>query len=163
MAARSSTRSSTRVLPAGGHTGRRPKCPYDLAAAGAAWWRWAWRLPQASGWTAGDLYVVARRARLEDDLAALGFGDDVELRDLLAGVDDPEAARQVEWALSTLKRLAGGKLAIEKEMRELDDTLGLTPEALAKLRWSIGGPADERDDLDDICARRLARLGGAVS
>jgi hypothetical protein len=27
---------------------------------------WAWSTPSAAGWSAGDLYAVARRARLED-------------------------------------------------------------------------------------------------
>lgn len=94
-------------------------------------------MPQACAWSVGDLYVVARRARLEDDVAALGFGEDLlPLEELLAGCDD-EALRQVEWALGALKRSATGKLALEKEMRELDGKLGLTPEALARLRWSI--------------------------
>jgi hypothetical protein len=57
----------TTDLPAEGRKGRAPACPYKLGKAGAAWWRWAWKLPQACGWSPGDLYVVARRARLEDD------------------------------------------------------------------------------------------------
>jgi hypothetical protein len=73
-----------------------------LGTAGKAWWAWAWKLPHACAWSAGDLYVVARRARLEDD------------------------ARTV---------------TSEREMRELDDRLGLTPKGMAALRWRIVEPA----------------------
>lgn len=126
----------TTKLPASGRKGRPPNCPYDLAAPGAAWWKWAWMLPQAAAWSKGDLYVAARRAQLEDDITSLGFADELDLSDLLAGAD-PEAAKRVEYALTLLKRCAGGALAVKKEMRELDAKLGLTPESMAKLRWTI--------------------------
>jgi hypothetical protein len=61
----------TTKLPAGGRKGRAPTCPYSLEKAGKAWWKWAWRQPQAAGWDDGALYSIARRASLEDDLAAL--------------------------------------------------------------------------------------------
>lgn len=127
----------TTNLPVAGRKGRAPNCPYELADAGAAWWRWAWTLPQACAWSRGDLYAVARRARLEDDIAAMNFTEGFrELRDLLAGAER-EAIDRVENALGVLKRLAVGKLSVEKEMRELDAKLGLTPESMAKLRWTI--------------------------
>jgi hypothetical protein len=127
----------TTTLPASGRGEPAPDCPYVLAAAGAAWWTWAWSLPQACAWSDGDLYALARRARLEDMVAAIGFADDLDLADLLAGVSDREAIQRVEWALTMLKRSASGQLALEKEMRELDGKFGLTAEALAKLRWTI--------------------------
>ncbi len=127
----------TTTLPASGRKGPAPKCPYELAEAGAKWWRWAWALPQAMAWSDGDLYALARRARLEDMVAALGFADELDLTDLLAGVSDREAVQRVEWALTMLKRSASGQLNLEKEMRELDGKFGLTAEALAKLRWTI--------------------------
>lgn len=128
----------TTQLPAGGRKGPAPDPPatYALRDAGRAWWSWAWSLPQAAAWDAGVLYVVARRAQLEDELAALDFGDLLELDDLLAGADE-DAIRRVEWALSTLKKSATGSIALMKEMRELDGKLGLTPKALADLRWTI--------------------------
>lgn len=127
----------TTNLPEGGFTGEIPECPYDLAAAGAAWWTWAWRTPQAAAWDPGSLYALARRAQLEDDVARLGFGEDhLDLTDLLAGAD-PEAIRNVEFALGMLKRAATGKLAIEKVMADLDDKFGLTAKGLAALRWTI--------------------------
>ena len=127
----------TTNLPAAGYTGEIPDCPYDLAAAGTAWWNWAWRTPQAAAWDPGSLYSLARRAQLEDDVARLGFGEDVlDLSDLLAGVD-PEAINRVEFALNMLKRSATGTLAIEKVMADLDDKFGLTAKGLAALRWTI--------------------------
>lgn len=126
----------TTELPASGRKGRAPNCPYVLGPDGTGWWRWAWTLPQAAAWSKGDLYVVARRARLEDDIGTLGFGDELDLTDLLDG-GDPNGIRRVEAALATLKRLCAGKLTIEKEMRELDDKLGLSPKAMAYLRWKI--------------------------
>lgn len=134
----------TTNLPAAGRQEPAPECPYELAEAGARWWAWAWALPQACAWSDGDLYVVARRARLEDDIAAMAFADYFELSDLLAGESDREAVQRVEWALTLLRRSASGKLAVEKEMRELDGKLGLSPEALAKLRWTIVDEAAEK-------------------
>lgn len=58
------------VLPIKGRTGAPPKCPYPLGEAGSAWWKWAWHTPTAAAWNPGDLYAVARRALIEDHLAA---------------------------------------------------------------------------------------------
>lgn len=129
-------------LPLDGPMGPAPKCPYDLGKPGKKWWKWAWKLPQATAWDDGTLYFAARRAQLEDDLAALDFTDYTDLVDLLAGADD-EAISRVEWALGTLKKAAGGKRAIEKEMREMDNKLGLNPKAFADLRWVLEVPDDE--------------------
>jgi hypothetical protein len=107
-----------------------------LADAGARWWAWAWRTPQATKWDAGALYFVARRAVLEDHAAALDFADELDWSDLFS-VGDDEARQRVEWALSLLKRSATGELALMKEMRELDNRLGLNPKAMADLRWSV--------------------------
>jgi hypothetical protein len=128
----------TTELPVSGRKGRPPKPPetYRLEQAGKAWWKWAWGTPQATAWDSGAFYVIARRAQLEDDLDALDLNDALELVDLLAGADK-EAIERVAYALDTLKRAATGKLALEKEMRELDKVLGLTPKAMAELRWKI--------------------------
>lgn len=129
----------TTELDATGRKGRPPKVPdsYKLGKPAAQWWKWAWSTPQACAWdTKGMLYVLARRAQLEDDLDALGLNDDLDLADLLAGADE-EAVERVEYALATLKKAATGKLAVVKEMRELDKVLGLTPKAMADLRWEI--------------------------
>lgn len=79
--------------------------------------------------------MVARRASLEDDLEAL---DDVRGLDF----DDlGERADQVRATVSRVAALATGRLQIVKEMRELDDRLGLSPKAMAQLRWTIEAPA----------------------
>lgn len=96
----------TTKLPAAGFAGPAPKCPVKLSRAGKAWWRWAWRTPQAAAWSDGDLYVIARRAQLEDDL---------------------DAARAEGVPIGSLSKAA----------TELEDRLGLTPKAMAALRWSI--------------------------
>src|SRR5688500_6144370 len=55
-------------LPVSGFRGRMPDPPKTvvLGEAGQAWWRWAWRTPQAAAWNAGHRWNVARRAQLED-------------------------------------------------------------------------------------------------
>lgn len=128
----------TTNLPAAGRTARAPRVPatYTLGKPGRSWWRWAWSLPQATKWDDGTLYAAARRAQLEDELAALDFTDRLDLEDLLAGAN-PEAIKRAEWAISTLKRSASGSVSLMKEMRELDKRLGLDPKALAELRWTI--------------------------
>lgn len=135
----------TTNLPAGGRKGRLPRVPPGIALGkvGRAWWRWAWSTPQAAGWAGGHESVVARRASLEDDLVALGeVKGDLDLRELFVAGGREDLLQRLEWTLSALKRLAGGKLAIFKAMIELDAHLGLSPKATAALRWSIVG-ADE--------------------
>lgn len=75
---------------------------------------------------------MARRASLEDDLAAL---EDVR------GLDLDDLGDQVRATVARVAALATGRLQIVKEMRELDDRLGLTPKAMAQLRWTIESPA----------------------
>lgn len=127
----------TTDLPASGRKGAAPAEPsgYEFGEDARAWWSWAWKTPQAAGWSKGDLYTVARRAVLEDDLAALRRveTDDFDLAEML-GDEDGEALR---YLISRLKSLATGELQIGKEARELDDRLGLTPKGMAALRWKI--------------------------
>lgn len=137
-----------------------PDCPYDLAEAGSAWWAWAWRTPQAVRWDASATYTIARRAQLEDEFAALDFRDELEALDLFADGDE-EAARRVEWALSALRRAAVGSVVLSKEMRELEAQLGLGPKAMAALGWKPNETTTDR--LDDLTARRTARLGRSAS
>ncbi len=138
---------ATTTLPAEGRAGRAPAVPktYKLGDAGRRWWRWAWRLPQATRWDEGSLYFVARRAQLEDDLDAITLAesatDDGLLAELLAGADE-DAIERVESVLGMLKRAASGSATVMKEMRELDNRLGLNPKALADLRWTIAEPID---------------------
>lgn len=131
-----------------------PKCPYELRTFGDAWWRWAWNTPQSKNWDDGALYAVARRASLEDDLAALE-SDDVSVADIL-GLDDEQAmARELDWLIGRLRSMAAGRVSLMKEMRELETQLGLGPKAMAGLGWK---PEEgKKDGLDDLSKRRAGR------
>jgi hypothetical protein len=145
----------TTELDAGGRKGRPPKLPqaYNLQKAGAEWWKWAWGTPQAMAWDKGALYVIARRAQLEDEVAALDESDDllerihnsmlriIESEDRL---DVPERLTYLGLLMAKLKSLAGGRVTLLKEMRELDKVLGLTPKAMIELRWEIVGESSEK-------------------
>lgn len=125
----------TTSLPASGFAGPVPDvpAPCELGSAGRAWWDWAWSTPQAAAWDAGSHQAIARRASLEDDLAAL---HEVEGLDLLELVEK-DRATAVKAAVARISAMVTGRLAISKEMRELDDRFGLTPKAMAALRWKI--------------------------
>jgi len=152
------------ALPPAGRKGRPPKCPYELAAAGDAWWRWAWRTPQATQWDPGSLYVVGRRAQLEDSLAALDQFDphalDSFFSTLDVGSEDAvwEQIRELGRIVGQLQALAGGRLAVVQKMAELDDRLGLSPRALAALRWAVAGDEPKaKGGLNEILAKRQER------
>lgn len=144
------------TLPAEGRAAPVPEVPerYALGDAGRDWWGWAWRLPQADKWDVGALHFVARRAELEDHAAALQIVDDIDLLDVINTSDDPDALRvkikNLEWAISKLKSSATGSVALMKEMREIDNRLGLNPKAMADLRWSIADAPAETDDHPDV-------------
>lgn len=129
----------TTDLPVGGRKGATPKPPkwVELGPKGLAWWRWAWRTPQAAAWSSGHEAFVANRASLEDDLAVLDAGaEGIDVRELV-GLGDVEMGLTVDFLVRRLHGLAVGRLAILKECREMDDRLGLTPKSLAALRWRI--------------------------
>lgn len=125
----------TTNLPVSGRSAPAPKVPswVTLGRAGKAWWRWAWSIPQACAWSDGDVSTVARRAMLEDDLAAL---DEVEGLDLIevAEASDLSSAKAIVRSIASL---ATGRLQMMKHMADLDDRLGLSPKAMAALRWKI--------------------------
>lgn len=152
----------TTTLPAEGYDGPTPVVPasYDLGAAGQAWWSWAWRLPQAAGWSSGDLFALARRASIEDDLVALEAGD-FDLAELLGMDDDGDRVRAVEVIIRKLKAMAGGKVSLMREARELDNRFGLTPKGLADLRWTIkateAAPEPDVGQEDEVGKRRKER------
>ena len=129
----------TTTLPPGGRPGKTPPVPewVELDTAGMAWWSWVWRTPQAAAWAAGMEAVVARRASLEDDAAALARVDGSDLDELL----EAEKLADVKRLIGRLAALAGGRTTLLREMRELDDRLGLSPKAMAALRWSIAEEA----------------------
>lgn len=130
----------TTNLPASGRPGNPPRLPtfVHLGKAGKAWWRWAWSTPQAVAWARGHEAAVARRASLEDDLDALEFvGLDLDRLPAESDLELVVYLDHVKCVIQKLKSLAGGRLAVLREMRELDDRLGLTPKAMAALRWTI--------------------------
>lgn len=126
----------TTNLPVSGRQTDVPDPPvtYEFGPAALDWWGWAWRTPQACAWDDGSLFAVARRAQLEDDLKAIDRTD--SLGDLI-GADPDEVTLYLKFLVGELKALAGNKLGIAREMRELDDRLGLTPKGLAANRWKI--------------------------
>lgn len=137
----------TTLLPKAGRKGRAPALPatYTLNAAGRAWWNWAWKLPQAEQWDRGALYAIARRAQLEDDLVALDEADSFSLEDHLGALADKltdakavrDTGKAIDFLIGRLKGLAGSRVSVLKEMRELDNRLGLNPKAMIDLRWSV--------------------------
>jgi hypothetical protein len=150
----------TTKLPVGGRTEPTLRVPtwVKLGKSGRAWWKWAWSTPQACAWAPGHESMVGRRAALEDDLAAIGTVHSLDAFDLLEALE-PDAAQTVRDLIGRLAGLASGRLAIYREMRELDDRLGLTPKGMAALRWTIvadpttpaTGPAE---GVTDITQRR---------
>ena len=135
----------TTSLPVSGRPGPAPDPPsdYELGAKGRAWWDWAWTTPQAAAWDDGALYLTARRAQLEDDVHAIEHVD-VDLA-FLVGEEPGPAADNLRFLIERLKGLAGGKLSVAREMRQIDDRLGLTPKGLAQLRWKIVEDEDQAD------------------
>lgn len=124
----------TSVLPINGRAGDPPDVPewITLGEAGLAWWEWAWRTPQAAAWSSGDVVTVARRASMEDDLAALDVLESPGLDELLG-----ESAKQVTALLRRMQSLAGGRASISRAMLDIEDRLGVTPKSRAALRWTI--------------------------
>ncbi|RDG37952.1 hypothetical protein [Streptomyces corynorhini] len=151
----------TTKLPVSGRTEPAPRVPawVKLGKAGRAWWKWAWATPQACAWAPGHESMLARRAALEDDLAALATVDSLDATELLSALDDDEF-RTVRDLVGRLAALATGRLAIFREMRELDDRLGLTPKGMAALRWTIvPDPVQQdagagADGVTDLTSRR---------
>ena len=167
----------TVTLNASGPSTPPPEIPkwVTLHKAGSKWWKWAWRTPQACGWgtNVGFESMVSRRAMLEDDLDALEQAntDVVEQAELL---DLLEQGESIRWMFQRLAGMSSGRLAIMKEMRELDDRLGLTPKGLAALRWVIiedpegmaeveeaaaSAAADQAEE-DELAARRARLASG---
>jgi hypothetical protein len=132
----------TTNLPAAGRSGPAPELPpgVELGTVGRAWYDWAWATPQAAAWASGHEGIVARRASLEDDLAALRDVEGLDFAELIA---ESATASKVDFVVRRVAGLATGRLQILKAMLDLDDRLGLTPKAMAALRWSIAdGPAE---------------------
>lgn len=133
---------TTTSLPAGGRPGPVPKPPpwrTPLGAAGLAWWNWAWRLPEAAAWSDGQLVFAAQRASLEDQLYALHNAPVLDVAELL-DLEPDQSTRDLEWLIRSLHRMAAGKTVLDREARELDDRLGLSPKGFAAMHWKIAEP-----------------------
>lgn len=141
------------MLPSGGRTKDPPKIPSwrRLGKAGRAWWNWAWKTPQSAAWGPGVEDFVARRAALEDDLRTLEEAPTLDLAELL-DVDDGRELQLVEAVIRRLHGLAGGRMSVMREMRELDNRLGLNPKALGELRWAVS--------VDEVAEQRAAKPAG---
>lgn len=157
----------TTNLPLSGRQGSAPPVPswVDLGKSGSAWWKWAWSTPQAAAWGAnvGQESMIARRASLEDDLSSI-----TEIHGLdLDHLGEDATARHIRAVVANVATLVTGKLQILREMRELDDRLGLTPKGMAALRWVVVNdtPAEtpKQEDLPDGVASmdRRSRLTDA--
>jgi hypothetical protein len=67
----------------------------------------------------------------------------------LLKTDPDDRSDLIEFTIRKLHALAGNKLAIAKECRELDDRFGLTPKAMAALRWRIVEEQPKEPELDE--------------
>lgn len=145
-----------------------PECPYALGEAGAEWWAWAWETPQAVKWDAGVLYTAGRRALLEDEHAAVGSFDPYRLNEFFATLDLGEedsvqdALRELGRIIGRLQALATGRLAISREMRELEGQLGFGAKSMAALGWK---PEEKPvgSKLDELRARRERAARGSAA
>lgn len=132
----------TTELPLAGRTEPAPDIPdwRPLGPAGRRYWSWAWSTSEAAAWGTGAVDAVARRASLEDDLAAIELPGNVSISELIGqDIADDDLEDQIDQAFKSLSRLAGGKLRIIAEMGKLDIELGLTPKSRAQLRWRVVG------------------------
>lgn len=135
-ARRNKPKIPTTKLPAAGYDGPVPSSPLPLGEQGSAWWAWAWRTPQAAAWSDGDLYFLAHRAQLEDDVAALDAEDFSVLDEVLATPDE-DAGKILGSLINRLKAMATGKASLMSRINDMDDKLGLSPKGTAALRWKV--------------------------
>lgn len=170
----------TTELPAEGYQGEIPEVPswITLDAAGMRYWSWAWRTQEAAAWGTGAVDSVARRASLEDDLAAIELSTRSDLGEILENAWNNDQNREdflklVESTFRVLGKLAGGRLAVIREAGKLDEVLGLTPKAKAQLRWTVKGtpepaqapnnPAGEAPPVGTSSRERLRVVNGGGS
>lgn len=144
------------------------ECPYPLGDAGSAWWDWAWTTPQSVRWDQGALYTAARRAGLEDAYVVVESFDPYALSaffegyEVLAGEDRfHEQVRELGRIIGRLQALATGRVALSKEMRELEAQLGFGAKSMHALGWNPEAyDGDQEDAVDSASRRRAERLAG---
>lgn len=152
----------TTDLPRSGRSTKVPRPPswIRLDKAGKAWWRWAWSTPQACAWSeVAHIDTVARRASLEDDVARTAEVEGLDLSEAL----DEETWEALRKLIGRLSSMATSKLNLFKEMRELDDRLGLSPKGMAALRWTIIESPAELQASDEVSDRRAGRRARIAS
>jgi hypothetical protein len=147
----------TTNLPAEGRTKAPPRPPkwIHLGEAGTAWWKWAWHTPQAAAWSVGSVDVLAKRASLEDDLAALAEVEGLDISELL-GIEWNDSVALLDRVIRRVAALATGRLAILKLMAEMDRVFGLTAKGQADLRWKI--VPSEKETLAEVPSPPVRRL-----
>lgn len=117
----------TTTLPAEGRQDPPPDIPatYTLGASGLDWWQWAWRTPQACAWDDGALFVVARRAKMEDIVAGLEPGESLAAIRETRELDDrlglsPKGLAALRWKIVGDEATpASGRTTPEGEARRL--------------------------------------------
>lgn len=132
----------TTKLPAGGRRGPIPNPPewIELGRAGQAWWKWAWRTPEACAWDKGQLVKVAHRASLEDDLVAILRAEEVD--DMLHNLGDALFLREAKAVVGHLAALVTGRLNVLGKIADIDDKLGLSPKGRDALRLKVVADSD---------------------
>lgn len=117
----------TTELPASGRAGSVPKPPrwIPLGPAGSAWWKWAWKTPQAAAWAPGHEVALARRAALEDDVESSRLPLVREMREL----DDrfgltPKGMAALRWQVVADKEPVEQKPATIRRLQAVDSAAG---------------------------------------
>ena len=110
--------SGGRVLPPGGYRGPIPEWPLPSEPSPEIMERWEalWRMPQAAAW--------------------------VEMGSA------PTVARYVLAERAALDSFAGGRSngALLAEVRQVENTLGISPAGMRALGWVIGKPKAEKSE-----------------
>jgi P27 family predicted phage terminase small subunit len=131
-----------------------PKAPKGLGEAGKAAWRLAWSVP----WThEADTGIIEHLCRLEDQAAQLGEVIDRDGVTLTKAQVTPrgEVVGTEFYENPALKSLR----AVDKQLIDLRNRLGLDPASRARLRLeAIEGP-DAVDELKERRDKRRAALG----
>ncbi len=120
----------TTVLPLDGFSGPVPKVPPFVELGKAGRAWWRW------AWTTPQA-------------AAWSPGHEVAIARRASLEDD----------MTVQSTGSPGKLALLREINSLEDRLGLTPKAMAALRWTIGEPEPERALAPVVDVDRFRQLG----
>jgi hypothetical protein len=127
-------------LPRGGRKGKLPRWPFaSQSDREKALWRRLWRTPASAAWELlGWHDIVARYARVLAEAELEGFDRE----------ESGEIVRIVERRVIANARM---------EARQLEDRLGLTPMAMARLRWVIvDEEPEEKESAPDVRQRLRA-------